>query len=72
MRRSGTSMQTAAIATTRAASALGSLLLDVAGEHVAFTIAGMNYIVGRLLVSLAVSILWNFPLHRSFVFDAPA
>ncbi len=50
--------------------AMGSLLLNVAGEHLAFTILGLNYVVARLMVSLGVSILWNFPLHRSFVFDA--
>ncbi len=52
--------------------ATGSLLLNVAGEHVAVTLLGMNYVVGRLLVSLGVSLMWNFPLHRGFVFDARA
>jgi putative flippase GtrA len=49
---------------------LGSLLLNVAGEQLAIEVLDLDYVTGRVLVSLAVSILWNFPLHRRFVFSA--
>ncbi|WP_394822568.1 GtrA family protein [Pendulispora albinea] len=30
--------------------------------------AGLQYLLARVAVSILVSILWNFPLHRHFVF----
>jgi putative flippase GtrA len=38
------------------------------GEHVVHDIAGMQYVLARVLVSIAVSLLWNFPMQRRFVF----
>lgn len=48
-----------------------SLLLNTAGEGLLFRWVGMEYRVARVLVSVAVSLLWNFPMHRRFVFKLP-
>jgi putative flippase GtrA len=31
-------------------------------------VAGMQYVLARAVVSIVVSLLWNFPMHRRFVF----
>jgi putative flippase GtrA len=49
---------------------LGSLLLNTAGEHVLAERFHIQYVAARLAVSVAVSVLWNFPLQRTFVFKA--
>jgi len=51
-------------ATVSAASAS----LNALGEHVVHDVAGMQYVLARVLVSIAVSLLWNFPMQRRFVF----
>jgi putative flippase GtrA len=38
------------------------------GEHLAHDVAGMQYVLARVVVSIVVSLLWNFPMHRRFVF----
>ncbi|HEY3816624.1 MAG TPA: GtrA family protein [Polyangiaceae bacterium] len=38
------------------------------GEHLVHDIAGMQYVLARVFVSVAVSLLWNFPMQRRFVF----
>lgn len=45
-----------------------SLGLNALGEYVLTAGLQMQYVVARALVALSVSILWNFPLHRNFVF----
>ncbi len=47
--------------------AAGSLALNVAGMAMLHGF-GTHYVVARVLVSIAVGIAWNFPLHRHFVF----
>ncbi len=42
--------------------------LNALGEHLAHNRAHVQYVLARVLVAIAVSILWNFPLHRRFVF----
>jgi putative flippase GtrA len=42
--------------------------LNALGEHVMHDIARLQYVVARVLVSLAVGLLWNFPMQRWFVF----
>jgi len=46
----------------------GSLGWNAAGEHVLAHVLGLQYIVARVIVGVAVGLLWNFPMHRSFVF----
>ncbi len=45
-----------------------SLALNAVGEHVLAGVLGIQYIVARVAVALAVSLLWNYPLQRFFVF----
>jgi putative flippase GtrA len=58
----------AAQATRYATVSLASAGLNALGEHVVHDVARLQYIVARVLVSLAVGLLWNFPMHRWFVF----
>jgi putative flippase GtrA len=50
------------------AIAAGSLILNTAGMHVLAGLLLVQYVAARVAVSVAVSLLWNFPLHRAFVF----
>lgn len=47
---------------------LCSLGLNTAGEHLLFAVLGVQYLLARALVAIAVSLLWNFPMQRYFVF----
>jgi putative flippase GtrA len=38
------------------------------GEHVVHDRAHIQYILARALVSIVVSLLWNYPMQREFVF----
>ena len=38
------------------------------GEHLGHDVAGMQYVLARVVVSIAVSLLWNFPMQQRFVF----
>lgn len=49
---------------------LGSLLLNTAGVHALAGLQHFQYVAARVVVALMVSILWNFPMQRSFVFGA--
>ena len=45
-----------------------SLALNALGEHLLAERLHVQYVVARLGVAVAVSVLWNFPLQRAFVF----
>lgn len=47
---------------------VGSLLLNTAGVQALTGPLHVHYVAVRVVVSLAVSLLWNFPMQRSFVF----
>jgi putative flippase GtrA len=51
-----------------AAVALMSLAWNGLGEHLLAVVLGMQYIVARVIVGILVSLVWNFPLQRYFVF----
>lgn len=51
---------------------LVSLGLNSAGEYVLVTVARMQYVLARLLVAIAVSVVWNFPMQRGFVYRSVA
>jgi putative flippase GtrA len=40
------------------------------GEHVLYDLAGVRYVAARTMVAIVVSLVWNFPLQRWFVFHA--
>lgn len=50
----------------------GSLVLNTAGVHVLATLFHIQYVAARVVVSIAVSLLWNFPMQRTFVFKVEA
>jgi putative flippase GtrA len=51
---------------------LGSLLLNTAGVYAFAGHVPAGYVAVRVVVSLAVSLFWNFPMQRTFVFGAPS
>lgn len=44
-----------------------SLIFNSLGEKL-FVALGLHYILARVLLSVVVGMLWNFPMHRYFVF----
>ena len=46
----------------------GSIGLNMAGEYLLVEDVGIQYFIARVPVALAVGLLWNYPLHRYFVF----
>ena len=42
--------------------------LNTLGEHALHDLAHVQYLVARCVVAVGVSLCWNFPLHRRFVF----
>jgi len=53
-----------------AAVSLASLGWNVLGEHVLVHLVGVMYLTARAVVAVAVSLLWNYPMQRRFVFGA--
>jgi putative flippase GtrA len=51
-----------------AAVSAGSLALNTAGEALVNGVLGVPYLLARALVAVLVSVAYNFPLHRAFVF----
>ncbi len=49
-------------------SAVGAAM-NTAGEDIVHGRAHVQYIVARALVAIAVSLMWNFPMQREFVFQ---
>ncbi len=45
-----------------------SAALNAGGEHVLHDLARVQYVAARLVVAATVSLAWNFPLQRRFVF----
>jgi putative flippase GtrA len=48
----------------------GGAALNAFGEHLVNGRAHVQYVVARAIVSVAVSLLWNYPMQREFVFHA--
>jgi putative flippase GtrA len=46
-----------------------SLGLNAAGEYLLSAHLGLQYIAARVIVAITVSMLWNFPMQRYFVFQ---
>jgi putative flippase GtrA len=38
------------------------------GEHTLFKVLGLHYVWARVIVSVAISLGWNFPMQRYWVF----
>jgi putative flippase GtrA len=48
-----------------------SLVWNAAGEYVLHDRLGIQFQIARVLVATLVSVAWNFPMHRYFVFPSP-
>jgi putative flippase GtrA len=46
----------------------GSLLWNAGGEYLLHDALRIQYVVARVIVAVAVSFLWNYPMHRAYVF----
>jgi putative flippase GtrA len=46
----------------------GSSGWNAVGEHVMHDLAHVEYVIARVIVAVSVSLLWNFPMQRRFVF----
>ena len=42
--------------------------LNTLGEHLLHDLAQVEYVIARVIVSVCVSLLWNFPMQRAFAF----
>ncbi len=49
-----------------------SLGLNALGVRLLAELAGVQYVVARTIVAAGVSLLWNFPMHRRYVFPSLA
>src|SRR5207302_873514 len=47
---------------------LVSLGLNSLGEYILVSLVRIQYVLARLLVAVAVSVVWNFPMQRDFVY----
>jgi putative flippase GtrA len=47
---------------------LVSLSLNAGGEYVLHDRLDVHYLLARILVAIGVSVCWNFPLQRDFVY----
>jgi putative flippase GtrA len=61
-------------ATRYVAVSVTSLFLNAAGEYLLADRLGLQFQLARAIVAVVVSVAWNFPMHRYFVFakDHPA
>lgn len=46
--------------------------LNALGEYVAHDVLGVQYVGARAIVAVLVSLFWNFPMQRHFVFRRAA
>lgn len=60
--------RTAAQAGRYVAVSAGSLALNTAGEALVNGVLGVPYALARVVVAVLVSVAYNYPLHRAFVF----
>jgi len=48
-----------------------SLGLNTGGEALIYGVLHLHYLLARIITGTMVGLLWNYPLHRWFVFAAP-
>jgi putative flippase GtrA len=46
----------------------GNLLLNTAGVYVLTQLAGVYYLVAKIMVSVLVAVCYNYPLQKKYVF----
>ena len=47
---------------------MGSILLNTAGTHWLTEWTGQYFIFPKMVVAVAIALLWNYPLQRAFVY----
>lgn len=47
----------------------GNLLLNTGGVYLLASCAGVHYVVSKVVTSLLVALLYNYPLQKNFVFS---
>lgn len=47
----------------------GNLLLNTGGVYVLATYAGLHYALAKIVTSLLVAFLYNYPMQKNFVFS---
>ncbi len=47
----------------------GNLLLNAGGVYLLATCAGVHYVIAKVVTSLLVAFLYNYPLQKNFVFS---
>jgi putative flippase GtrA len=47
----------------------GNLLLNTGGVYLLASYAGVHYVVSKVVTSLLVAFLYNYPLQKNFVFS---
>ena len=47
----------------------GNLLLNTGGVYVFSCLAGLHYVTSKVVTSLTVAFLYNYPLQKNFVFS---
>ncbi|MDX2020634.1 MAG: GtrA family protein [Deltaproteobacteria bacterium] len=45
-----------------------SLMWNTLGEALLYRVLGLQYVMARVIVAVVVSVAWNYPMHRWFVF----
>lgn len=48
---------------------MGNLALNTGGVHVLANVAGFHYVLSKVLTSLIVAFLYNYPMQKNFVFS---
>ena len=47
---------------------LGNLLLNSLGAYTLIRLAGLNYIIAKIITSITVAVAYNYPLQKKYVF----
>lgn len=45
-----------------------SLILNTAGVFLFTDLLGLRYLLSKIITAIAVSVAWNYPMHRFYVF----
>jgi putative flippase GtrA len=49
-----------------------SLAWNAGGEYVLHDLCGIQYLLARVIIATVVSVCWNFPVQRAFVYRRAA
>ena len=49
---------------------IGSIALNTYGTYALTETSGMNFVLSKAIVAVAVAVIWNYQMQRVFVFHA--